>query len=435
MVKGGAKPGWPVDRTYDWRKASELIQAGQYEQVAEILHEAQAASEQVGDEVFAGTLAAACQICLACSQCRAQVEWHQQACENADEREQELRQKLRAILDLASGRALPDTPGKQKRAPCTPTVDTSPPERGVPKPAKRLTMRQRVQSLVRRGFRSRSPDLEASKALTEKLAPASGRNREGQDPPSLTVYCLGPFRVYQDDKLITDWPSGKGKAIFKYMVANHSRSIPKDILMDLFWRNADPEAARNNLHVAIYGLRQAFRAMRPSFPHILFQDDHYLFNPAMAVWVDADEFVQCCEAGQSLETKGKLTEATSEYEVAESLYQGDFLEEDLYEDWPMLQREGLKDSYLIILDRLSRHYLDTNRYAACIHLCQKILAKDGCREDGHRRLIKCYCRQGQRNLALRQYHLCMENLEQVLDVPPMHETTTLYHQVRHGEKV
>ncbi len=46
-----------------------------------------------------------------------------------------------------------------------------------------------------------------------------------------------------------------------------------------------------------------------------------------------------------------------EYEVAEGLYQGDFLEEDPYEDWPMLKRDGLKDSDLVIPDRLSGYYV------------------------------------------------------------------------------
>jgi len=155
----------------------------------------------------------------------------------------------------------------------------------------------------------------------------------------------------------------------------------------------------------------------------------------MAVWVDVEEFMKRYEAGQSFERKGKLGEAVREYEVAEGLYQGDLLEEDLYEDWLIPRREGLKDSYLVILDRLSRYYLKEKRYATCIHLCQKILAKDDCREDAHRRLMRCYGQQGQRNLALRQSHLCAETLARVLDVSPMKETVALYHQIRRGEAV
>jgi DNA-binding SARP family transcriptional activator len=251
----------------------------------------------------------------------------------------------------------------------------------------------------------------------------------------LVVYCLGVFRVYQDDKLTTDWPSGKGKGIFKYMISHRRRPIAKDVLMDLFWPGADPDAARNNLNVAIYGLRQALRAARPDFSHILFEDDRYLLNPSLTVWVDAEEFLARYESGRELERQGRAAKAVEEFEVAEGLYQGDFLEEDLYEDWPMLQREGLRDSYLVLLERLSRYYLESQRYAMCIHLCQKILARDDCREDAHRRLMRCYCRQGQSYLALRQFHLCAETLQKELEVRPMAETLALYEQVRAGAAV
>jgi DNA-binding SARP family transcriptional activator len=276
------------------------------------------------------------------------------------------------------------------------------------------------------------PSLPSAKLAETPMAPAIARD-EKQIAPALAVYCLGPFRVYQDDQPVTNWPSGKGKCVFKYIAANRGHPIPKEVLMDLFWRDAAPDAARNNLNVAIYGLRQALRAARPDCSHILFQDDCYLLNPALGVWIDVEEFMRHYEAGQTLERRGKLAEAVREYEAAEGLYQGDFLEEDLYEEWPMARREGLKDSYLFVLDRLSRHYLDERRYAACIHLSQKILAKDNCREEAHRRLMRCYSRQGQRNLALRQYHLCVEVLKEELDVSPADTTVTLYSRIRNGE--
>lgn len=248
--------------------------------------------------------------------------------------------------------------------------------------------------------------------------------------PSLAVYCLGKFRVYQDDKLITNWPSGKGKAILKYLITNGNHPVQKDVLMDIFWRDAEPESARNNLNVAIYGLRQALRADRSDFPHITFQDDCYQLNPTMNLWIDIVEFLRCYENGQNLMRTGGLIKAISEFEKAINLYHGDLFEEDLYEDWPIPQRENLKDSYLLVLDRMSRYYFEIKNFAVAANLCQKILAKDACREDAHRRLMKCYSHQGQRNLALRQYHLCVEALKFTLDVPPSQETTDLYRQIR-----
>jgi DNA-binding SARP family transcriptional activator len=427
MAKGGAKPGWPVDRTFDWRKASELIQAGQYEQVAEILREAQAASEQAGDRMLAGTLAAACQICLACRQCRAQIEWHRQACEKADGHERDLRQKLRAILDLARDRGPPNTPGKPEEASSIPAFETSPHERGPPEPVARPTLGQRIRALGQ-GLRTHAPRREADSASPKEV-------QRGQPPPSLVVYCLGPFQVYQDDRPITVWPSSKGKAVFKYLVTHREHPTAKEVLMELFWPGVDPDAARNSLNVAIYGLRQALRQARPSFSHVLFQNDCYLLNPNMQVWVDIEAFAEHLADGQDLENHRKQVVAMREYRAAEALYQGEFLQEDRYEDWPIAQRQRLQDDYLNLLNRLSHHCFHQEDYVTCTTLGAKMIAVDACCEEAHRMLMRCHSRQAQPYLALRQYHLCVETLKEDLDVAPAPATTELYERIRRRERV
>jgi DNA-binding SARP family transcriptional activator len=261
--------------------------------------------------------------------------------------------------------------------------------------------------------------------ISQKLAP---RAEDGN--VVLAVYCLGQFRVSLENQWISSWPSGKGKSILKFMIVNYPRPISKDVLMDTLWRDADPVSARNNLYVAIYGLRQAFKVVMPGFNPILFEEDRYCLNPDISVWLDVNEFMRYYQNGLDYERRGRLVEGIREYELAESLYQGDFFEEDLYEDWPVPRREALKDTYLIILDRLSRYYFDEERYAICIQTCQKILTKDNFREDAYRRLMRCYCRQGQRPLALRQYQLCTEVLARELGVPPAQETTALYQHIR-----
>jgi DNA-binding SARP family transcriptional activator len=251
-----------------------------------------------------------------------------------------------------------------------------------------------------------------------------------QAPPSLVIYCLGPFRVYNNEQLIEKWPGHKCKSIFKYMIIHRKRPIHREILMDLFWRDADPEAARRNLYQAIYNLRQALQTGDPEFPYILCEDSCYRLNPELELWVDSEAFTLHYQAGQRLERESPLHEAIIAYELAENLYEGEFLVEDRYEDWSLVHRENLKHKYLDILDRLSQHYFDQGQLAMCIISCQKILTKDNCREDAYRRLMRCYLRQGQCHLALRQYHLCVETLEQELNVPPMPATIELYHEIQ-----
>jgi DNA-binding SARP family transcriptional activator len=403
-------------RQTGWQATRELLKAGQYEQVAEVLHEAQAASERAGDVILADTLAAARQICLAGSQCQAEAAWHQQACKEADQREHELRQQVYSILNLIGGREATETREEQVVPLLIPTARFNPPERDIPASMGQPNLVQRIRSLL--GWRA------ASQSTAWESPTKSGQAPDA--PFALTVYCLGPFRTYNNEQLIEKWPGQKCKSIFKYMIIHRKRPIHQEILMDLFWRDADPASARRNLYQAIYSLRQALHNDGPDFPYILCEESCYHLNPDIGLWVDSEAFASHYQTGQRLEREGHLHKAVEAYALAENLYEGEFLLEDRYEDWTLIHREDLKYMHLDILARLSQYYFDQAQFAMCIAFCQKILAQDNCREDAHRRLMRCYLHQGQRHLALRQYHLCAEALKRELNVPPMPATIELY---------
>lgn len=273
------------------------------------------------------------------------------------------------------------------------------------------------------------PDIRPPAPVSRKEERVKTKN------PLLVVYGLGHFRVYCDDQLITTWRSKKGKSIFKYILAQRDHQATKDILMSVFWPDASPEAARNNLNVAVHGLRQAFKSVRWNCRLIVHEEGHYVINPDIELWVDFDQFSRHYESALELEKKGNFTQAQSEYEKACSLYQGDFLGEDLYDDWTMLMRERLRSAYMDVLDRLSRIHFNGAHYPECMAVCELILSRDKCREDAHRLLMRCYSRQEHVPLALRQYQACVEALRKELDVAPMPTTTQLYELIRRGKHV
>ena len=253
--------------------------------------------------------------------------------------------------------------------------------------------------------------------------------RRDSNAPSLVVYCLGPFRVYQNDRLITSWSGLKGLSIFKYLIANEGRPIAKEVLMDVFWPDMDIEATRRNLHQAIYSLRQTLRHRIPDFQHILFRNDRYEFNPEMELWIDFVELEHHAKAGKRHEVDGNIVAAMAEYGIAEGLYQGEFLSEDLYETWPLTQRERLRTTYLEAADRLSAYYQQREEHTATIAICQKILSHDNCYETAHRRLMESYLAYGQRQLAIRQFHVCVETLRSELDIIPSEKIEALYRRI------
>ncbi len=257
---------------------------------------------------------------------------------------------------------------------------------------------------------------------------------ESPAPPSITAHLLGSFSFCVNDATVQNWPTGKGRAVLKYLLAHHNEPIPRDVLMDAFWPQAGPESARNSLNVALYGLRQALKTVTDK-PVVLFEEGAYGFNPEFHIWIDVDEFDRHVEAGRRLEANGQITKAAAKYEAAIELYQGDFLAGDLYEEWPVLPREHLRVAYLEVLDHLSQIRFSQGQYPECATLCQLLLTRDTCREDIHCLLMRCYSREGQGHLALRQYQICVEALRTELEVDPAPETTRLYEQIRRRGRV
>ena len=439
-----------------------LLEKRDYDRLAHLLEDRSLAVKSEGSPTAASLIAAARQICRVCLDCQAQKAHIQHLQETAVARERDLRQTLQAMLILLDKAA--EGPLEGLSVSELGLATTVPAEADV-----HPGFWQRIQDLlglapatltpqeielpaivateeaIEPGAGDITPPTTESPSLEESNDRASGKQAEipsipemesddgasaGEIQPSLVVYCLGPFQAYLNDQPVESWPSGKGKAIFKYLVTHRELPAAKEVLMELFWPEADPDAARNNLNVAIYGLRQALRSASPDLSHVLFQNDAYLLNPELNVWVDVEEFQDRYRLAHRLEQEGDLHAAVREYIAAEALYQLEFLAEDRYDDWVSSRRLQLQTTYLSLLERLSRFHFETDDYPACITVCHKMLAIDSCREDAHQLLMLCYERQGQRYLALRQYHLCVQCLKEELDVSPTPDTIALYDQLR-----
>jgi DNA-binding SARP family transcriptional activator len=268
--------------------------------------------------------------------------------------------------------------------------------------------------------------------------PAAPRYVRVEDRPSaghlLTVQLLGQFQVRLDEVAVDDWPSGRGRSLFKYLVTHRDPWPRREQLMEAFWPEAAPAAARNSLNVAVHGLRRAFRASA-EVPVVVLQDGAYRLGPQLRLWLDIDEFELHVVAGRRLDAAGDPVGAAAEYERALALYQGDLLADDPYQDWPVTAREHLLLAYLDVLDRLSSLSFDQRQYGACVALCRLLVEKDPCREDGHRRLMRCFTRQGQPHLALRQYQACADAVDRELGVDPDPATVTLAQRIRHHQPV
>src|SRR5262249_37820412 len=148
-------------------------------------------------------------------------------------------------------------------------------------------------------------------------------------------------------------------------------------------------------------------------PPILLVEGQTLALRATAVEVDVAAFERHVAQG--------LPDA---WEQATQLYGGDLLagfsvNEPLFEEWLMVERERLRE---LAIEALARLLADQQRAAGspetALRTALRLVALDPLQEVAHRTLMRLYVQLGRRAAALRQYQLCVSVLQRELGVEP-----------------
>src|SRR5215213_4642245 len=158
--------------------------------------------------------------------------------------------------------------------------------------------------------------------------------------PSLQVRFFGHFEMACEGDAIPLGRNGKALTILKYLLANRSRPVSQDHLMGWLWPHSNLKKARWSLNSAIHGLRKLLSecpSSSASMNYVVLEGGYYRLCPTIRVATDVSEFDACYEVGRRLKNANRTEEAAAEYERAIALYRGDYLVEDLYEDWTMVE--------------------------------------------------------------------------------------------------
>lgn len=246
-------------------------------------------------------------------------------------------------------------------------------------------------------------------------------------PRPVRVNLLGPFQIEMPGRSYGPGVPGQVRTVLEFLISQGRRPTPKDALLDLLWPETDPETAASRLRVVMHTLRKTIPSTGYDFGDIVVMSgNNFMLNPQAPMWVDVEEFERHWLLGWRLARAGRSVEALHEYEQAEALYRGDYLEDEPYADWTLLRREALRDAYASILSMLAIMSLNARDYIGCIIWAQKLLAQDNCREDAYRLLMTSHNRLGQASRAAYWYNLCAWSLKRELGIEPSIETRELY---------
>ena len=158
---------------------------------------------------------------------------------------------------------------------------------------------------------------------------------------------LGSFRVLFDGRDVTEGLVGRCRTVFQYLLLA-AGPVPRDVLIDVCWPEFDVDRGRNNLNVAITGIRRAF-GRRDIVRH---RCGAYRIDPHLVGWVDVIAFTELLQAAHRLDD-GQADAAIGLYRQAVELYRGELLPEARYCDWAEPRRRFLRHAHLDAVKRLS----------------------------------------------------------------------------------
>jgi DNA-binding SARP family transcriptional activator len=251
---------------------------------------------------------------------------------------------------------------------------------------------------------------------------------------SLRIRFFGQFQVWRDNTLIplAEWKMEKNKDLFKILASQPGRLFTKDQLIDLLWPDADLQKASATLRKRVSELRYILEptlSRGSASQYILTRREGYALNPNAEYESDTEEFRSLTDSARELEKESRYAEAIEAYEKAVSLYCGDYLEDNPYEEWAIAMRGIWEDRYVDTLSDLAECHARLGHYRRAIAYCSKILQRKKFRENTYRQLmLYCYA-AGFQGEAISAYTKCRQTMAE-LGVKLAAETEKLYQQIR-----
>ncbi len=153
------------------------------------------------------------------------------------------------------------------------------------------------------------------------------------------IELFGGLTARQGPREITRFRTQKTASLLAYLAYHLDRSHPRERLIDLFWPDDDPEAARHSLRTALSSLRHQLELPGVAAGSVVQADRGCVRLNPEAVRTDVAEFKAVLRAARQTEDPAQ---EWALLERAVRLYRGELLA-GLYEDWIVSEQRALAE--------------------------------------------------------------------------------------------
>lgn len=245
----------------------------------------------------------------------------------------------------------------------------------------------------------------------------------------LRVQALGVFRLWRGAEEVDpqDWRRATARQLFLLLLTFRGQMLERERIIALLWPDLDPETALRDFKVALsrlYKVLEPDRKRGAPSAYVTRDGTRYGLRPEADVWLDAERFETHVMVGDRHFEQAPAS-AIKHYREALALYQGDYLQAYVYEDWCSEERERLLTLYLRAAERLAGILAEQGAWEDVVEVSQGILSRDKYWEEAYRMLMRAYVALGNRAQAFRTYQRCEATLRAELDIGPSPATQQL----------
>jgi predicted ATPase/DNA-binding SARP family transcriptional activator len=240
--------------------------------------------------------------------------------------------------------------------------------------------------------------------------------------PTLHIELLGHFRLTAGDAPITTLDSPRLQALLTYLVLHRTTPARRAHLAFQFWPDTTEAQAQANLRTLLHRLRHAL-PHADQFLHIDAQTVQW--RPDAPSTFDVGDVERALARAEAAARVGDQATMCAALREAAELYRGDLLP-GWYDDWVLVERERLRQAFLVALERLVLLLEQQQDYGAAIGYAQRLLRHDPLHEAAYQHLMRLHARSGDRASAVRIYHTCATVLERELGIESSPATREAY---------
>lgn len=237
---------------------------------------------------------------------------------------------------------------------------------------------------------------EVERFITGQVGDRPPRRR----PATVRVLTLGRFAVEVggEEVPVSEWGSRLARQLLKRLVVARGWPVTRDQLMDLLWpdeHDADKLSAR--LSVLLSNVRRVLGGG-------VVADRQSVRLDLAAVDTDLETFHQAVDD-----------------RTVVAAYTGEFLPDDVYEDWTMGPRDEVRSIFTAAARRVASQDTDAGRHADAAAVARRLVEADRWDEEAHRLLCTALAAAGEDGAARRAHEAWVAAMSEIDGAVPPYE--------------